>query len=311
MQANGGFVSGERSGLPDGTVRGDDPLDRVKREVREMAERLRTLDEVLEQASSARESVEDRRRPDTWLSVISGLGRINATLDLATRQCEREVLTAQPGGPRDREVLEQALPRDKALLERGVRMRTLYQHTARFNAPTQAYVRDVSTLGGQVRTLDQFFARLIVFDQRVAFIPDPEDRSTAVVVRHQAVVSFLTGAFERAWQLAEPFSSAYESRTDGKIVPEMQLAIARLLLHEDKDATIARSLGISERSCRGHIAKMMKELGARNRTHLGYLLASSGVLGASASDRQDAPGAAVPHRGTTAATGGRRSPRHR
>ncbi|MFC8096193.1 LuxR C-terminal-related transcriptional regulator [Streptomyces sp. NPDC057301] len=214
------------------------------------------------------------------LRRITGLREINALLTAAASECRESVATAQPRGPRQPDVLEQALPRDIAMLSRGVRMRTIYQHTARFSAPTQAYVEKVSALGGEVRTLAEFFERLIVFDRIVAFIPDPGDQQTAVVIRDPAVVEFLVGVFDRVWLAALPFSSAYESRTEDGIVSAIQRSIARLLLHEEKDAAIARRLGISERNCRGHISKLMKRLGARNRTHLGYLLASSDMLAA-------------------------------
>lgn len=222
------------------------------------------------------------------LRRITGLREINALLTAAASECRQSVATAQPRGPRQPEVLEQALPRDIAMLRRGVRMRTIYQHTARFSAPTQAYVEKVTALGGEVRTLAEFFERLIVFDRTVAFIPDPEDQQTAVMIRDPAVVAFLVGAFDRVWLTAVPFSSAYESRTEDGIVLAIQQSIARLLLHEEKDAAIARRLGISERNCRGHIAKLMKRLGARNRTHLGYLLASSGLLTDADVDRDQA-----------------------
>jgi hypothetical protein len=241
---------------------------------------LTQLWEVQEALGKSSESGDGLRR-------ITGLREINALLTAAASECRQSVATAQPRGPRQPEVLEQALPRDVAMLGRGVRMRTIYQHTARFSAPTQAYVEKVTALGGEVRTLAEFFERLIVFDRTVAFIPDPEDQQTAVMIRDPAVVAFLVGAFDRVWLTAVPFSSAYESRTEDGIVLAIQQSIARLLLHEEKDAAIARRLGISERNCRGHIAKLMKRLGARNRTHLGYLLASSGLLTADAGADRD------------------------
>ncbi|MET8682320.1 winged helix-turn-helix transcriptional regulator [Streptomyces sp. NPDC004647] len=38
------------------------------------------------------------------------------------------------------------------------------------------------------------------------------------------------------------------------------------------DKQIAERLGMSLRSCQRHVATLMRELGARNRLHLGYLL---------------------------------------
>ena len=56
-------------------------------------------------------------------------------------------------------------------LERGVDMRTLYQHTARRSKATRDHVDRILEQGAQVRTLDEFFNRLIVVDRRLAVIP--------------------------------------------------------------------------------------------------------------------------------------------
>ena len=67
--------------------------------------------------------------------------------------------------------------RDTALLERGAKIRTLYQHSARRNAITRKYVAAVTERGAEVRTLDEFFNRMIVVDRRVAVIPSRDDLS--------------------------------------------------------------------------------------------------------------------------------------
>ena len=59
-------------------------------------------------------------------------------------ECEDEMLTAQPQTGRDRKSLAAAAVRDTALLERGTRMRTLYQHSARRSAITHKYVAAVT-----------------------------------------------------------------------------------------------------------------------------------------------------------------------
>ena len=64
--------------------------------------------------------------------------------------------------------------REIAALKRGVKMRTLYQHAARRGADTRKYVAAVTAAGAEVRTLDEFFNRLIVVDRRIAIIPSHE-----------------------------------------------------------------------------------------------------------------------------------------
>ncbi|MCZ9340946.1 helix-turn-helix transcriptional regulator, partial [Streptomyces sp. TRM76130] len=65
------------------------------------------------------------------ITVLEGLDRINEALDLATAQCRHEVMSVQPRHRHPENRLVEALERDRPLIERGVRIRTLYQHTAR------------------------------------------------------------------------------------------------------------------------------------------------------------------------------------
>lgn len=73
------------------------------------------------------------------ITVLEGVNRINASLDLATAECRSEVLTVQPGGGRPEDILSRSLERGLSVVDRGIRIRTLYQHTARHSQSTLAY----------------------------------------------------------------------------------------------------------------------------------------------------------------------------
>ncbi len=219
--------------------------------------------------SLSRESVD--------LEVIPGLGEVRAALNRAAEECTEEMLTSQPGGNRLPEVLQEALARDTAILSRGVRMRTLYHHTARFNGPSQAYVAMVSALGAEYRTAHELFGRLIVFDRKVAFIPERGGTWGAVVIREPSVVHYLCEMFEQAWTQAAPFSDA---AADGLelVAKDIHRTIVRLLAAGLKDESIARRIGMSLRTARKHIADIMETLGAESRFQAGVLAAQQGLL---------------------------------
>ncbi|MFF4553558.1 LuxR C-terminal-related transcriptional regulator [Streptomyces sp. NPDC001422] len=216
-------------------------------------------------------------RGSVGVEVIPRLEEVRAALNRASEECVQEMLTSQPGGNRVPEVLQEALARDSAMLGRGVRMRTLYHHTARFNGPSQAYVSMVSSLGAEYRTAHELFGRLIVFDRKVAFIPERGGTWGAVVIREPSVVSYLCEVFEQAWMQAAPFSDA---ATDGLelVAKDIDRTIARLLAAGLKDETIARRIGMSLRTARKHIADIMETLGAESRFQAGVLAARAGLL---------------------------------
>ncbi|MDX3771727.1 MULTISPECIES: helix-turn-helix transcriptional regulator [unclassified Streptomyces] len=209
--------------------------------------------------------------------VIPGPGEVRAALTLASQECAVEMLTSQPGGQRVPEVLREALPRDTAMLSRGIRIRTLYHHTARFNGPSQAYVATLSAHGAEYRTRHELFGRFIAFDRNLAFIPELGDTWGAVVIREPSIVSYLCDVFEQEWTQATPFSDA---AADGLelVAKDINRTILRLMAAGVKDATIARRIGMSLRTARKHVADIMEMLGAESRFQAGVLAAQQGLL---------------------------------
>ncbi len=212
------------------------------------------------------------------LELIPTLPEVRTLLTRMSGECREEVLTSQPGGgSRVPEAMEEALLRDRALLERGVSLRTLYHHTARFHGPSQAYVAAASALGGRYRTSHELFGRVIVFDRETAFLPTADGSWGAVVVREANTVAYLCQLFEQTWEAATPFSNAAD---DGlaKVSGELDRTILRLLAAGLKDEAIARRLGMALRTTRRHIADIMDQLSAESRFQAGVAAARQGLL---------------------------------
>ncbi|MFD7442110.1 helix-turn-helix transcriptional regulator [Streptomyces sp. NPDC059909] len=215
------------------------------------------------------------------ITVLEGLSLINATLDRVIDECTEELLTVQPGSGRRPATLQDGLRRVEILVDRGVRMRTLYQHTARHHPATMAYVERVAPYGAEVRTLEEIIDRLIIVDRKVAFIPARSDRRVALELRHEGLVQYLVGVFEQFWLHGVPWDDqvvSYTPELDG--ISGVQRSIAKLLVEGHVDEAIARRLGMNVRTCRTHIAKLASTLGSGSRAQLGYLIAQSGILSA-------------------------------
>ncbi|MFI6009698.1 helix-turn-helix transcriptional regulator [Streptomyces sp. NPDC051243] len=212
------------------------------------------------------------------ITVLEGLDRINEALDLATAQCQNEMLTVQPSHRHPERRLIEALERDRPLIERGVRIRTLYQHTARYSPERLAWVDNFPDGKAEYRTIDELVERLIICDETVAFIPTRDDRQVALELRHPGLVRYLIKVFEFMWSRAVPLNAGapYETAPDG--ITDIQHSIAKLLVEGHVDEAIARRLGMNVRTCRAHIAKLAQALGSGSRAQLGYLIAQSGIL---------------------------------
>ena len=196
---------------------------------------------------------------------------------------EWELLTAQPQTGRDAPTLAAAAVRDVAAIERGVKMRTLYQHSARRSSITHKYVAAVADRGAEVRTLDEFFNRLIVVDRQVAVIPSYEGLDAALAIREPSLVAYLVDMFERSWERARPFTNR-ESTMMRHVAAEQRAMTIRMLIEGHADPASAKRLGVSPRTYAGYVAELKEQYEALTRFQLGYAMGREGVSGRESTD---------------------------
>ncbi|WP_042369307.1 LuxR C-terminal-related transcriptional regulator [Streptacidiphilus neutrinimicus] len=272
--------------LPDGSLApipprlaGGAEMDRLERAIEEKRSSLGTLRASIAKAQEI--YLDSYGKGDSGLiRVVQGSSAISATLSAAVHACQEELLTAQPGGQRPQELLDKALTSDLAALERGVAQRTIYQHMVRSHQPTLTYAERIVQAGGEIRTLDEVFNRLIVCDRRIAFIPDPaaERSEIALAVEHPGVVRYLVSVFDHAWQRASPMPAYPSNRLPPLLTDEVRRAILRHMVNGYTDEAIAARLGMSTRSVANHMRWAAELFGSRSRAQLAYLIARSGFL---------------------------------
>lgn len=203
---------------------------------------------------------------------------INTFIAGVVADAETELLTAQPQTGRDNPSLAAAVERDLAALDRGVKMRTLYQHSARRSSTTHKYVALVSTRGGEARTLDEFFNRLIVVDRQLAVIPGHEGLNVALAIREPSLVAYLVDMFERSWERARPFTNKDTTMVHDIAVEQRAMTI-RMLIEGYADPASAKRLGVSPRTYAGYVADLKDEYESQTRFQLGYAMGLRHVSG--------------------------------
>ncbi|WP_399941283.1 LuxR C-terminal-related transcriptional regulator [Streptomyces sp. BBFR25] len=214
------------------------------------------------------------------LRLLSGKERIGRIIGEAMASASGQLLSVQPHDGLIKPPYhhhQTAMARDQEFLNRGGRIRALYQHTVR-TAPYILARYEQLTGNVEARTLDEITERLIVVDHTVAFIPASPDRTLALEVRHPALLTHFVTTFDRLWRLATPmFPRAVQRESLNGITPR-QRAIAALLVEGHTDSDIADRLGMNVRTARVHIAKLAATLGSESRAQLGYLIGQSGIL---------------------------------
>ncbi|MGC0332347.1 hypothetical protein RKD23_005337 [Streptomyces sp. SAI-170] len=247
-------------------------IARERRRIAEIHRQLHSLAGLyrsIERAHSAHST-------DVPIRVLDNADDVRREIDLARHRCTQERLSLQPGGGRSAELLQQDVVQTQEMLRRGVRIRTLYQHTARSSLTTRTYVRQICAEGAEVRTAEELSERLLVYDRRIAFVPMERKGSEppgAAVVTDPTLVAYLCRSFEAAWQVGRPFGSGPDGDDDSQQVgAELRSSILRLMAMGLKDEVIARRLGMATRTCRRYISALMDELGATSRFQAGVLI---------------------------------------
>jgi hypothetical protein len=205
------------------------------------------------------------------ITELHGLDHINNFIATAVNDSRKELLTAQPDGRRPANILAGVQNRDVKALERGVRMRTLYQHSARHSPPTREYVADIVDRGAEVRTLDEFFRRLIVIDRQVAVVPASENHHVAIAIHDKSLIAYLVDIFDRSWERAQPFNLS-GNQVERNIAADVRSLTIRLLVEGHSDPASAKRLGVSTRTYAGYIAALKDEYGVQTRFQLGYAM---------------------------------------
>jgi sugar-specific transcriptional regulator TrmB len=205
------------------------------------------------------------------VEVVTGFRAINERLETLVNGCTRELLTAQPTGPRPADLLAVSYQRDLGVLKRGATMRTIYLPSARADGPTARWALTMTERGAQIRT-GRTFGRAIVVDRRVAVVPVLEPWSStevapdrAAVVTDEILVALVCGSFERDWTHSEPWGGEQEP----ELLP-VHVGILSCLARGMEQDGIAAQLEVSRRTVTSRLAELKTMVGAATVPQLLY-----------------------------------------
>ncbi|WP_406363783.1 helix-turn-helix transcriptional regulator (plasmid) [Streptomyces sp. NBC_00715] len=218
------------------------------------------------------------REAEIPVRLIRGRDVITELIHAAATNCAQELIVALPGGLRHMDGIGNIAPIYPEVAKRGVRQRTLHQHTARTHGPTMQFIDAHAAAGVEFRMIDEVFNQLVVIDRSIAFVPDQRDESTstALLIEHPGLIHYLASGFDDVWIRAERVDQI--SVHNRPATATVRHSILRLLVDGRTDQVIARRLGLSPRTVANHIKAVADEFGSRSRAQLGYQLASFDVL---------------------------------
>jgi DNA-binding CsgD family transcriptional regulator/sugar-specific transcriptional regulator TrmB len=165
---------------------------------------------------------------------------------------------------------------DLPLLDRGIKLRTVYLQSMTASKQAMEYAAAVHRLGCEVRVTPTLPMRILIVDQEIAIMPMDPDNPTAGAVIHRspAVIAVALALFDSYWSKATELFDPDE-RDDAPLTPH-EAEVLRLLAGGAKDEQVARLLGISLRTARRITANLSERLDAASRFELGVAAAKRG-----------------------------------
>ncbi|MEU9735186.1 hypothetical protein [Streptomyces sp. NPDC048002] len=162
---------------------------------------------------------------------------------------------ARPAGQ-----LKASIVRETRLLQRGLKMRTIYADRARARVPEREWAQAASAHGAEVRTMAPDFVRMLLIDDRCAIISDqdtgPVQPPTGYIITHPGMVRICATFYKFLWDRAEPWMGERVRQHHDTITTARGREILRKMEAGRTIDQIARLLGLS----RGTINKEIKAL---------------------------------------------------
>jgi len=209
--------------------------------------------------------------PSRLIEIAVGREAIEARIDDMLRGATNQAVgTDTP--PYVADGSHQVSGAELALLDRGVRFRSIYAAEVLDHPGWVDRLRSMAGRGEQARVLPQVPVKLLIVDGTTAMLPLAGGPSTgqprAVVVSDSALTSALQVLFDQLWNQATPLRLTESADPAGTLI--------NLLASGMKDEAIARQLGVSARTLRRRIAQVQEELGATSRFQAGIQAARRG-----------------------------------
>ncbi|MGH2711881.1 MAG: helix-turn-helix domain-containing protein [Actinomycetota bacterium] len=220
-----------------------------------------------------------RTRPGELIEVIDTTAAVGQRFDQIRRAAKQELLIFDKPPYLVSSVEVNDLHME--LLERGVECRSIYDRSSLEMTGKPELIATYVERGQQARVFDGIPVKMAIVDRRVGLIPlnvAKPGSGGAVQVHASALLDALAMFFETIWERAAPIQSA---PAEGAVPTAGQDSsrVLELMAMGLKDQTIARELGISERTLDRRISEILQSLGARTRFQAGVLAGQRGWIG--------------------------------
>ncbi|MEU6657842.1 helix-turn-helix domain-containing protein [Streptomyces sp. NPDC046821] len=241
------------------------PLEATAQSYTQTAARIREVGEELTDVWNA------SRRADVGVDIATGDVALQEYADLISSATTRiDALTMASRGDRPIATADGVFE----VLARGIEVRVVYDSRLLESPEAIEVVETCMAAGEQARVFPGVPINLVIVDDVVSanVTSDRDDEVHVANIRNRRLVAGLRSVFESYWQLSMPLADEKLVRDDSKDFRHL----VRLLSIGLTDRSIARELGVSERTVGRRVTRLQELLGADTRFQLGLQIARHG-----------------------------------
>ncbi|SDF95457.1 regulatory protein, luxR family [Lentzea fradiae] len=213
-----------------------------------------------------------------FVEVLSGADEVISTFEEMQARAVGEIRALDPGSYLSPQ--PEATPAQPPALARGVAYRVVYSCEVLGTEPGFASVQQSIAAGEQARTFPDVPLKLVIADSDRALIAVPTvtgGNVVALLIHPSVLLSALIELFEAFWRMGVAVTPVGPAAADEEPTTETRKLMA-LLSAGLTDESIARELGVSERTVHRRVSRLQQLLGAQTRFQLGVQASRHGWL---------------------------------
>src|SRR5690349_10251508 len=236
---------------------------------------LESARQVVAALSEDYRSITRRRSAEHLVEIVVGAQALRRRLREMQDSAREEILWFCRANPIAMQGPENA--EEGSALARGVRYRAIYERELLEKPGELDSIVESISAGEESRTLPRLPVRLAIADRSLAICPLVPDESrgvgepTAALIRSSELLDALVALFESYWERATPLLPDCSEEEPDKLL--LSLFVAGL-----PDKSIATQLGVSRRTVRRRLDRLMEAAGVDTRAGLAFQAARRGWL---------------------------------
>ncbi|MFD5824753.1 helix-turn-helix domain-containing protein [Lentzea sp. NPDC060358] len=213
-----------------------------------------------------------------FVEVLTDAREVISTFEEMQSQAEREIRALDPGSYLSPQ--PEASPAQPPALARGIGYRVVYDSELLQTELGFASVQESIAAGEQARTFPGVPLKLVIADSDRALIAVPTvtgGNVVALLIHPSVLLSALIELFEAFWRMSVSITPG--GHADAQEEPTTATRRLMALLSAGlTDESIARELGVSERTVHRRVSRLQQLLGAQTRFQLGVQASRRGWL---------------------------------